>query len=394
MDYLVRLAPNSIFPILRVDLRFSDFELGLLVSVFLWTYGILSPAAGFIGDRFSRRTVVIAAVAAWSVVTMLSAAVTRPWHFIVMRGVLGAAEVCFMPTAQALIADYHDVTTRSKAVGLFEVGSYCGIFLAGLPVAYSASRLGWRIMLLLCGVIGLMLAYAMHMSLPRTANSERAADYSPISVAEALSVLKVPSVLAITVCFCLHSASFWVTTAFLPLFIYEHHHLSLELAAFRGTFYNQLSAAIIMPVFGAISDFYSSRNPTNRFSICAIAILAAPPALLAVGLGAHASTLLFGLLLLGVPAAATDASWMPMLCNVTAPRRRATAFGLLNMASCLTGGIAALVAALLMKSLGLGIVITSLGALYVALCALLLFAGYVLLPRDSVAQQVKAVIPG
>ena len=176
MDYLVRLAPNSIFPILRVKLGVSDFELGLLVSVFLWTYGILSPAAGFIGDRFSRRTVVIAAVAAWSVVTMLSAVVTRPWHFIVMRGVLGAAEVCFMPTAQALIADYHDDTTRSKAIGLFEVGAYCGIFLAGLPVAYSASRLGWRIMLLLCGVMGLMLAYIMHMSLPRTANSERAAD--------------------------------------------------------------------------------------------------------------------------------------------------------------------------------------------------------------------------
>jgi MFS family permease len=116
--------------------------------------------------------------------------------------------------------------------------------------------------------------------------------------------------------------------------------------------------------------------------------------LLAVGLGTNAVTLLAELLLLGLPAAATDVSWMPMLWTVASPHQRATAFGVLNMAGCLTGGVAALVAAVLMKSLGLGMVIASLGALYVVMCALLLFRGHVLLTRDIVAQQAEVVAPG
>jgi MFS family permease len=168
----------------------------------------------------------------------------------------------------------------------------------------------------------------------------------------------------------------------------------LELAAFRATFYLQSSGAIALPLFGAVSDFYSSRNPTNRFVVCAIVSLAGLPGLFAVGLGTRASTLILGLLLIGVSLAATDASWMPMLCMVTVPRQRATGYGLLNMATCLSGGIVTLVVALSMKSLGLATLIVGVGVLFVPLCALLLFTGYVLLPRDIAAQEAKAVIPG
>lgn len=207
VDYVTRLGLNSIFPILRADLGISDLELGLLVSVFLWTYGILSPVAGFAGDRFPRRTVVITSVVAWSLVTILCASVTRPWQLIGMRGALAAAQVCFMPTAQALIADFHDVRTRSKAAGFYGAGSYVGIFFAGLPVAYVSTKLGWRIMLLLCGLAGLTLALAMHKWLPRTTwlGDSGAAKSQRVSVAEAVSILRVPSVLAIIASICLVS---------------------------------------------------------------------------------------------------------------------------------------------------------------------------------------------
>src|SRR6266542_1626119 len=51
----------------------TDAQFGLLTSVFLWVYGILSPVAGFLADRFSRSRVIIISLFAWSAFTWLTA---------------------------------------------------------------------------------------------------------------------------------------------------------------------------------------------------------------------------------------------------------------------------------------------------------------------------------
>ena len=51
----------------------SDAQFGLLTSAFLWTYGILSPFAGFLADKFNRSRVVLASLLVWSAVTWLTA---------------------------------------------------------------------------------------------------------------------------------------------------------------------------------------------------------------------------------------------------------------------------------------------------------------------------------
>src|SRR5215471_18358802 len=73
LDYFARLAIFSVLPLLRKDLAIGPVELGLLASAFLWTYGLLSPLAGFVGDRLSRRTLLILSLAGWSAVTAASA---------------------------------------------------------------------------------------------------------------------------------------------------------------------------------------------------------------------------------------------------------------------------------------------------------------------------------
>ena len=65
-DYLTRLGIYSVFPLLRKELIASDVVLGLVASSFPWTYGSLSPVAGYLGDRFSRRTVILSSIIGWS----------------------------------------------------------------------------------------------------------------------------------------------------------------------------------------------------------------------------------------------------------------------------------------------------------------------------------------
>ena len=73
-----------------------------------------------------------------------------------------------------------------------------------------------------------------------------------MSVREALSLLRVPSLLLITAAFALAGIAFWVLFTYLALFVYERYRVSLEAAAFQATFYMQFSAMLLMPVIGGL----------------------------------------------------------------------------------------------------------------------------------------------
>jgi predicted MFS family arabinose efflux permease len=383
VDYLTRLGIYSVFPLLRKELIASDVVLGVVASSFPWTYGILSPIAGYLGDRFSRRTVILASIVGWSLAAGLCGLARNVWELVALRVLLAVAQVPFMPTAQALVADLHNNETRGKASGLFQSGSYAGIFLAGLPAAALATHFGWRMMLGFSGLLGLVLAVVMWRYLPagRPGLAEPA---RAVSIREALSLLRVPSLLLITVAFALAGIAFWVLFTYLALFVYERYQVSLETAAFQATFYMQVSAMLLMPVLGGLFDRWTVRDRRNRFFACGVVSLLGIPALLAVGGGRHPALLITGLIAFGVVMAGTDASWMPMLCYVTQPRQRATAYGILNTCATLAGGTAAMVTAIVMKSVGLGAVILSLAGLFFLLAVLVVVAGLFFLGRDAV----------
>ena len=203
---------------------------------------------------------------------------------------------------------------------------------------------------------------------------------------EALSLFRRPSIVAIMAAFALSAGAYWILFTFLPLFVYGHYHQSLESAAFQATFYMQASAMLADPILGHLSDKWAIRNPKNRFRFCALAGLIGLPTLIAVGFGNHTFILITGLLLFGLAAAGTDVSWMPMLTYVTSKYERATAFGYLNMASCLFGGLTAMIAALTMKTYGLGIMVAGGGMLFFLLALVLIVAARVFLQRDFVPE--------
>lgn len=263
-----------------------------------------------------------------------------------------------------------------------------------MPAAYVAVHYGWRTMLVACGAVGLAFAVVIMTAFPKTpakAKVKTTKSKETISIREAFSLFRNPSFLLIMGAFTLISINFWVMFTYLPMFIYGRYHMSLESAAFQATFYMQVSAMILMPAFGAVSDAWTTRNGRNRFLAAALASLLGVPSLVAIGSTHHVGMLIGGLVLAGFVMAATDASWLPMLCAVSTQRQWATGYGLLNTAGSIAGGVAAMVTSLLMKRFGLGAIITSLGALYVLMALLLTIVGLVGLPRDPVSREVSTV---
>jgi len=76
-----------------------------------------------------------------------------------------------------------------------------------------------------------------------------------------------------------------------------------------------------------------------------------------------------------------------MLSTVVSERNRATAYGIMNMASCFAGGTATFAGALLMKSHGLGGLMASGGIMFLVLAILLAITGTLRFQRSAVLKQ-------
>ena len=112
LNYSDRQVVFSIFPILKSQLGFSDTQLGLTGSVFLWVYALCSPIAGQIGDRYSKKTLVVLSLFLWSGVTTLTGLSNSAFTLLSCRALIGITEALFMPAAVALTANAHSPATR------------------------------------------------------------------------------------------------------------------------------------------------------------------------------------------------------------------------------------------------------------------------------------------
>ena len=72
-NYADRQAIYSVFPLLKVEMTLSDVQLGIIGASFMWVYAIAAPFAGMIGDRFSRKTLIIGGLMFWSLITIATA---------------------------------------------------------------------------------------------------------------------------------------------------------------------------------------------------------------------------------------------------------------------------------------------------------------------------------
>ena len=132
---------------------------GKILALFKWTYAFLSPIGGYLADRFSKRWVIAGSLFAWSFITWTTGHVTTFEQLLWTRAIMGISEAFYIPAALALIADFHTGPTRSRAVGLHQMGIYCGVIIGGFS-GYAADHpdLGWRWAFDLCGIIGLVYA--------------------------------------------------------------------------------------------------------------------------------------------------------------------------------------------------------------------------------------------
>ncbi|MEI7800452.1 MAG: MFS transporter [Opitutaceae bacterium] len=356
----------------------TNTQFGLLTSCFAWTYGLLSPFAGFLADRFSRSRVIVVSLIAWSVLTWLTAYARNFNELLALRILLGISECTYLPASLALITDYHRTTTRSVAVGLHMSGISVGASLSGIG-GWLAERHTWNYPFQLVGLIGvsygLVLIFVLRDAPKESVSSTPVAVSVPVaSFREALaSLFGRRAFILLLSYYGLAGFVGWAILGWMPTFIHEHFNLGQGAAGFSASGYVNIANLCGVFVGGILADRWSRTHPRACILVPAIALCFAGPGIFLTANTDLIYAAMFGLVAFGFAGGFSDANMMPILCVVGDTRYRATAYGILNFAGCLCGGLA-IYAAGALRDLHLSSVqILNGGAAVMLLCPIFLF---------------------
>ncbi len=346
LNYLDRVMITTMRGSLTEAIPMTDAQFGLLTSVFLWVYGLLSPFAGFLADRYNRSRVIIGSLFAWSVITWLTAHATTFNELLITRALMGVSEACYIPAALALIADYHRGPTRSLATGIHMSGIMVGSALGGLG-GWIAERQGWSHAFLIFGIVGIVYTVLVAFFL-RDLPAEKAPDGSALAavgmpnvkISEALKSLFGRTSFILALCYWgLLGLAGWAVVGWMPTYLTEHFNLSQGAGGLSATGYLQIASLFGVLIGGAWADRWCRTNERGRIYVPMIGLLIAAPSIFLASSVDLLPLAIAGLILFGLNKAYTDSNMMPILCTVSDPRYRATGYGVLNLCSCIIGGI-------------------------------------------------------
>jgi predicted MFS family arabinose efflux permease len=353
LNYVDRQVISSLFPLLSRDLGLSDVQLGLLSTVFLWVYGILSPFSGYMADRFGRERLIGISLLVWSAVTLLTGLSRSYGELIAARGLMGLSEACYLPAALALIAQHHAPRTRSLAVGIHQSGLYAGLVAGGAAGGWAGERYGWRMPFLVLGAAGILYAVILASFFRRSAKVSE-----PIAAPDWWGALRelrrLPGFGTLTIVFSAMAIANWLVYTWLPLYLYERFHMSLAEAGFTATFYIQGGSFAGILAGGWLAGRWSVRTIRAPLYTQVCGVLLASPFLFMLGWADTRMILVAALALFGAGRGFYDCNAMPVLCQVARDDLRSTSYGIFNFAGCLAGGVMAAAAGALKGALGLG----------------------------------------
>src|SRR3954471_22133404 len=290
VDQADRYLLSSVFPLLKDDFGLSDGQLGSLSAAFLLVATAGSVPFGILVDRTVRTRIAAWGAALWSVAMLATGLATSYPGLFLSRMGLGVAESSYTPASFSLLTDYYPVETRSRVLGIYQVGSvlgFLGLPLGGLIATHWGGRAAFDLYAL-AGFLVALLVWRLREPARGAADGLReaaalregvpAAPRSPFAAMPAFPafryVLRTPSFTisvltnALAVFFT-SGLGIWATT-----FLVRYHHLSLTEAT-AATSLLALGAIVGMIWGGRLGDRLVARGrPAGRVEVAAAAQVA------------------------------------------------------------------------------------------------------------------------
>lgn len=376
--YSVVLAPLS------AELQLSSEQAGLIGSIFMWTYALLVPVAGYAGDVLPRKWIVFWSLLVWSTATICSGLSAGLVGLAVFRGLAtGGGEAFYYPAANSLIGQYHE-KTRALAMSIHQSAVYAGVVASGVVAGWLADHFGWRTAFYVFGACGVGLAGVI---LVRIRDVAQPSAERPGAVRVPLSVVlrevgRKPTVWALCIAFAGYNFSGWGYWNWMPTYLHEKFGLTLTQAGFAAMFYSNIFALTGVLLGGRLSDLWVARRRKVRLQFEYAALLLGAPFFVLMGLTDNFVLCVVGLSGFGLCRGLYDSNLFATLFDVIEPRYRSSAVGAMLAIAFAASGFAPWLLGLAKGTIGLSYAFALLGLPFLGAGLVLLVAARFFFLRD------------
>jgi MFS family permease len=267
---------------IKAEFGVSDTAMGFLTGPsFALFYALAGIPIARWADRGVRRSIISIGLLVWSGLTLASGWVSGFGQLVAARLGVGVGEAAGTPPSHALISDYFPPDRRAFALAVFTVGASTGVALAHLVGGWVSEHWGWRMVFVVAGVPGVLLALLVRGTVrePPRGRFDRAME-APEGEGwrEAIRVLaRMPSYRHLVASASLHSFAFSGSMIWYPAFLTRVHGLAQSEVGTTLALYSSLPTGIGIFLGGILTDRLARRDVRWLQGYAGITMLAFAP---------------------------------------------------------------------------------------------------------------------
>ncbi|MEP6577137.1 MAG: MFS transporter [Nitrososphaerota archaeon] len=157
---------GSLFPFISREFNQDVSYLGQLSGFFLLGIGLFQIPGGLFATKYGLRRSAILGILLSSIAVIISSLTTHIAVFVILRFIVGLGMAFFFSAGVTLITTYLGKRSEGTGIGLLNsfqaIGGIIGIF--GWILV--AEALGWRLSLIISGILGVVIGLMMIFLLP------------------------------------------------------------------------------------------------------------------------------------------------------------------------------------------------------------------------------------
>lgn len=210
------------------DLQLDASSTGIILSAFFLGYAIMQIPGGWLADKFGAKRILLMAVIMWSIFTGLTAIAWSLTAMIVIRFLFGIGEGGFQPASSKIIATIFPKEERGRAMSIMLTSGGIVSLIVPLLAAYLLGTIGWRMMFIIIGAIGAIIAflYWKYIKLPQNEAEDASTENSAHKV-NFKELLKTPLMWNLIIAyFCIYAVN-WGLVSWIPTYLQKNRGLDL-----------------------------------------------------------------------------------------------------------------------------------------------------------------------
>jgi MFS family permease len=157
-EMAVQVSPSVMSSQLMHDLNIGSFGLGIMSSVYFYTYTAMQIPSGVLFDRYSPRIIIMTSILVCTAGTLFFAIAQNVYLGCIARLLMGSGSAFAFVAVLVVTADLFKSKYFAMMTGITQMLAAFGAMMGQMPISALVNHMGWRHTLFILAGIGVVLA--------------------------------------------------------------------------------------------------------------------------------------------------------------------------------------------------------------------------------------------